>query len=144
MEELLYGVALDFAKEYAGRDPHGRIKFTIPGAGRLMTCDCAEKLVERLKNIKITVDENGKKVDKPQFPFVRVVTNFRGERDEIVATSLADLGEDHVGTLERSIRLALSNGVSREEVLEALHCEWSHYRHSSLQKSARVQPVTIT
>ena len=108
MEELLYGVALDFQKEYAGRDASDRIKFTVPGAGRLMTQDCAEQLAGRLK-------ATGK------FPFARVVTNFRGERDEITATSLAELGEDYLGTVTRAINIALENGVSKEEVLEAVH-----------------------
>jgi hypothetical protein len=108
MEDLLYGVALDFQREYAGRDPRDRIKFTVPGAGRLMTKDCAEELAARLK-------ATGK------FPFARVVTNFRGERDEITATSLAELGEDHVGAVTRAIKLALENGVSKLELLEAVH-----------------------
>jgi hypothetical protein len=105
MEDMLYGVALDGLKEYVGRDDHDRIQSSFPGAGRLMTKDCAEQLAARLK-------ATGK------FKSVRVVTNFRGERDEIAATSLADLGEDHIGVLERNIRLALSNGVLKAEVLE--------------------------
>ena len=116
--EELYGVALGFSKEYAGRDANDRIKFTFPGAGRLMTLDCAEKLVERLKNIRVTVNENGKKVEKSQFPSVRVVTMLRGERDEVVATSLQELGEDHLGTVTRALKLALENGVSKQEVLD--------------------------
>jgi hypothetical protein len=108
MEDLLYGVALDFQREYAGRDPRDRIKFTVPGAGRLMTKDCAEELAARLK-------ATGK------FPFARVVTNFRGERDEITATSLAELGEDHLGTLRRAITTAVENGVSKQEILDVIH-----------------------
>ena len=104
-QELLYGVALDFSREYAGRDTNDRVQGTLPGAGRLMTKDCAEQLAARLKQ-----------TDK--FKFVRVVTNFRGERDEPTATSLAELGEDHIGTLRRAITIAVENGVSKQEVLD--------------------------
>ncbi len=107
-EELLYGVALDLQREYAGRDVHDRVQGTFPGAGRLMTKDCAEQLAARLK-------ATGK------FKFVRVVTNFRGERDETTATSLAELGEDHVGAVKRAIKLALENGVSKQELVDVVH-----------------------
>ena len=106
--ELLYGVALDLQREYAGRDAHDRIQGTFPGAGRLMTKDCAEQLAARLK-------ATGK------FKHVRVITNFRNERDEPTATSLAELGEDHIGTITRAIKLALENGVSKQEVLDVVH-----------------------
>jgi len=107
-QELLYGVALDFAREYAGRDVHDRVQGTLPGAGRLMTKETAEQLTARLK-------QTG------EFKFVRVVTNFRGERDEPTATSLAELGEDHVGTVTRAITVALENGVSKQEMLDVIH-----------------------
>ena len=104
MQEELYGVVLDGSKEYAGRDLHGRIKYTVPDAGLFMDRDTAEKLTERLK--------------AAGFKSARVVTMLRGERDEIAATSLAELGEDHLGTLTRAIKLALENGVSKQEVLD--------------------------
>jgi len=107
MEELLYGVAIDLSREYDCRDAHDRVQGTFPGAGRLMTKDCAEQLAARLK--------------LAGFKFARVITNFRGERDEIAATSLAELGEDHIGTVTRAIKLALENGVSKQEVLEAVN-----------------------
>ena len=50
MTEQLYGVAVTFNRNYAGRDEHGVLKLSASGGGVLMTLSCAEALTKALKS----------------------------------------------------------------------------------------------
>jgi len=107
MEEL-YGVCLGGNRQnYAGRDREGRILTTLPGDGRLMTKDCAESLC---------------RVFRSRYPNVHVVELFRGDKDEVVAESLKNLGE-HTGIedLAQIVKECLAQGYSRAEIFATVH-----------------------
>jgi hypothetical protein len=106
MEEL-YSVWLSHNREYIGRDHLGNIKTDVEGTGTYMTQETAQKLCDRLRS---------------KFPNAEAVVMFRhpSREDDPVAASLADLGEDYLGVVKRAIKIAMDNGVTREEVLAAV------------------------
>jgi hypothetical protein len=101
--EELYGVSVALNKNYNGRDRHGNLQFAPFGSGVFMTLDCAEALC---------------RVFKVKYPNVKPVELFRGDRDELAATSLVELGEA-VGLekLALVIQQCVDQGFSREEIL---------------------------
>lgn len=101
MEEQLYGVRLVGIKNYNGRDPEGRIKLTVAGAGVLMTLDCATALVKKLKS---------------KYRDAEVVNLWRDGRDDLTATCLKELGEDPRDELEKAMKDALAAGLQPIEV----------------------------
>jgi hypothetical protein len=107
MSEELYGVAFDYNKNYAGRDQFGKIRTTVAGDGVLMTFSCAQALVDKFK---------------PNYPRVKVVVLLRHDRDDLPATSLAELGEvAGLDTLAEVIRKLVSDGFSHQEIMATVN-----------------------
>ena len=104
MSDQLYGVSLGSVNQnYNRRDADGVIRLTIAGDGALMTGACAETLVKKFK---------------PKYPKAYVVPVIRGERDELVAESLADLGElTPLEELRRAVTDCVSFSNTSEEIL---------------------------
>jgi hypothetical protein len=106
MMEELYGVSFGGRQNYNGRDKNGQIQVTSPGDGRLMTQTCAEDFV---------------KVLRIKYPQARVVELNRGDRDEMAAKTLADLGEQTpLEVLAQAVRDCVSFGNTREQVIIAV------------------------
>lgn len=110
MTEQLYGVSFSPRQNYLGRDKNGVLVFSnFSLDGRLMTRECAEDLCKLLRS---------------KYPNVSVVELLRGEKDELVANSLADLGEETpIQQIKRLVREAVSYGSSREQILVAVESE---------------------
>ena len=103
MGDQLYGVSLGGANQnYNRRGSDGVIRLTQAGDGALMTRTCAETLVRKFK---------------PKYPKAHVVEVLRGERDELVAESLADLGEvTPLDQLLYAVKSCISFGNTGEEM----------------------------
>jgi hypothetical protein len=109
---------------YEGRDQHGQIKIgKSPNAAAMMTEEVAQELVAKLKE---------------KYPLSEVTELICNERDELTATSLAELGEAEGATasvpegklptsidaLQRAIRKCLGEGFSRKVILmQAINVE---------------------
>src|SRR5258706_15967376 len=107
MNNELFGVALQLSQNYNGRDQYGTIQRVMRGQGVLMTKDCAEKLCRILKH---------------DHPGAHVVPLLRGDRDEMAATSLAELGEAvGLDKLAVVIEQCVVQGFSAEEII--LKCQ---------------------
>lgn len=106
VSEELYGVSLGRGKgNYNGRDSNGQVTWTrFPGLdGRLMTKVCAEALTRILKR---------------QYPHVEITELYRGDRDELVAETLDDLGEKPpVDVLANAVKDCLKFGMTRQDIL---------------------------
>jgi len=103
-EEQLYGVSLGAGRGiYGGRDQHGAIRKTVIGQGTLMNGETAEKLRAILSY---------------EHPFANVIPLQRGDRDEMAATSLAELGEAvGLDKLEVVLQQCILQGFDAEEIL---------------------------
>jgi hypothetical protein len=102
MQEELFGVGLNLAQNYGGRDQYGQVKRSIAGQGVLMTRECAEKLCAILRH---------------EFPQARIVRLYRGDRDEISAQTLEELGERAgLDKLALVVHQCLNQGFSAEEI----------------------------
>jgi hypothetical protein len=109
MSEELYGVSFGIgatgAQNYNGRDRDGRIK--VSGDGTFMTRECAESLCRLLK---------------AKYPVVHVVELTRGDRDDMVAGTLAELGEkSSLEILVGAIKECISFGNTQQEILAAVN-----------------------
>jgi hypothetical protein len=105
MMEELYGVSFG-RHNYNGRDQNGLIKTALFGDGRLMTQECAEQLW---------------KLFQLKYPQARVVELNRGDRDEMAAKTLADLGEQTpLEVLAQAVRDCVRFGNSREQIITAV------------------------
>jgi hypothetical protein len=101
----LYGVSFG-RQNYNGRGPDGQIQVTRFGDGRLMTRTCAEDFV---------------KVLRIKYPQARIVELNRGDKDEMAAKTLADLGEQTpLEVLAQAVRDCVRFGNSREQILTAV------------------------
>jgi hypothetical protein len=80
MEET-YLVAVKVGKNYNGRDRDGKLRFAIHFGGIQMTKACAEQLADKLR---------------AEYPQVQIQEAIWDNRDELIATSLADLGEEKI------------------------------------------------
>src|SRR5882724_5145168 len=88
---------------YAGRDESGKIKTdNNPGVAAMMTEEVAKRLIEKFKD---------------RYPKSEVIELIRGERDELTATSLEQLGEIPLPQLRLVVRECLDSGISLDEVL---------------------------
>jgi hypothetical protein len=93
-------------ENYNGRDTNGQIQITRFGDGKLMTQTCAEEFC---------------KVLRVKYPQVRVVELNRGDRDELAAETLADLGEQTpLETLAQAVKDCVRFGNSHEQILTAV------------------------
>jgi len=107
MSEELYEVAVDFNRHYAGRDQFGRIRLVFAGAGTLMTIACAQALVDKFKS---------------KYHRAKIVEVLRNDRDDLPATSLAELGEiAGLDTISEFAQKLISDGFSREDILAAVN-----------------------
>ena len=107
MSKELYGVSFNYNENYNGRDQFGKIRTTIAGDGVFMTLDCAQALVDKFK---------------AKYPAVKVVELLRNGRDDLPATSLAELGEvAGLDTLAEAVRKLVNDGFSRQDILAAVN-----------------------
>src|ERR1700756_4164982 len=93
---------------YEGRDQHGQIKIgKDPNRAAMMTQEVAEQLIERLKT---------------RYPLSEIAELICNERDELTATSLAELGEasTSVAVLQEAIKQCVADGMSRQDIVAVL------------------------
>jgi hypothetical protein len=97
---------------YQGRDAQGTIKLTRhANLAAMMNEQTAKRLIEKLK---------------VPYPHSEIASVIRGERDDLTATTLAELGEappahilqlPSVAILKQALEQCLAAGVSRKDIL---------------------------
>ena len=124
MNESIYGVQFALGKNYAGRSPDGTIRISEGQGARIMTKECAEQLVRKLK---------------PRYPSVEIVELLQmclEESSDVIATRLSDLSNEiiPIKNVLTVVTDCVNSGIPRQDILDAV----SHFLGDDLQPSIRL------